>query len=124
METRRSTTAKRLVMLAVGITVIVAFALGGWLRQYARHSRIRDLSGAVLRVGEGTVVAPVSREGGQEGRTTRPWALLRIEGKLATAEDLPWNVDLREGQKVPVHYMIGRSGRAYVVRVLLPASAP
>lgn len=111
-------------MLSVGVVLVAAFGAGGWLRHYARQSRDRDLIGAELRVGEGTVVAPVTREGGQEGRTTRPWALLRVEGTLATVEDLPGTARLAEGQKVPVHYRVGRSGRVYVERVALPASAP
>ena len=101
-------------MLIIGAFVVAAILFGSALRPILRRVKERDLENAVPRTGIATIEALYGANPNAIDSRTKPWAIVRFEGRLLPARAANHIERLRIGSPARITYRIGKSGKVYV----------
>src|ERR1041385_1684148 len=92
------------VILVFGAVIVVAMIVGMALRPLLRRLKSQDLEGATVQTGIATVEALYGANPNDVESRTKPWAMVRFEGKLVPAASAQGIDRLNPGQPAQVHY--------------------
>lgn len=105
------------VILILGALIIAAMIVGTALRPILRRGKTSDLAGAPIQTANARIEALYGANPNEEDSRTKPWAMVRFEGKLLPAASAEHIERLKVGATARIQYRIGRSGKIYVDQV-------
>ena len=101
-------------ILIIGVLIVVAMIIGTALRPILRRGKANDLGGTRVQSGTAKIEALYGANPNEEDSRTKPWAMVRFEGKLLPAASAQHIERLKVGETARIMYRIGRSGKTYV----------